>query len=504
MRNHCRDCIGTYYRSGTIIFALCSTLAFGAAGIQQDEVIARLQRGMQLFAASRPEEAIVELEVAVRLDPENWEVRYHLGRALYASGRAENAVTHLIAALGSSPEPGPVQYMLAQVLLQLEEWQAAADALDATEEEMPGFPPVAYYRGELCYRLGRVEVARRYVERAAESLPDWDRPLLSAATLAEEEDDSEAAVGWYRAALELRPDDQTLWVRLGSALAAAEKPRESVAAYRRALEIDPDFEAARIRLLSQLDMTGNRATFDNEINGILEREPDSGLARYRRAQLLNQEGRFQEALVDIDRAIRSFLEAEPAAGQDLDTVVRNARGFRARLLMQLGRSTDAAVEARALVQEYPWYPEPLFVLGTILMRQGDPEGRSLLQRFKSLSDAREHRRTAGGLLRRGDLDDAIVEYRAARRSAPDEHTGRVGLALALRRRGDHQEALALLLPPTTEASLLAEWYRELVLALYNNGRVDEARQLWGQLRTRGFVLGAEVWRVMRSAVATCN
>lgn len=311
-------------------------------------------------------------------------------------------------------------------------------------------------------------------------------------------------MSWYRAALELHPTDQMLWVRLGSALAAAEQPRESVAAFRRALQIAPDLEAARIRLLSQLDTMGDRAAFVDEINGILEREPDNGLARYRRAQLLTREGLLQEALVDIDRAITSFSAAEDAAGRDLDTVERNARGFRSRLLMQLGRNGDVAAEARALVQQHPWYPESFFALGTILMRQGDSEGRSLLERFKALSDAREHRRTAGGLLRRGDLDRAIAEYRAALRSAPDEPRASLGLALALRSSGDHQEALALLLPPTTDVALMAEWYRELVLAMYNNGRVDEARQLWGQLRARGFVLGAEVWRVMRPALAACN
>ena len=60
------------------------------------------------------------------------------------------------------------------------------------------------------------------------------------------------------------------------------------------------------------------------------------------------------------------------------------------------------------------------------------------------------------------------------------------------------------MPPTGDVSLLAEWYRELVLALYNDGQLNEARQLWEQLRGRRFVLGVEVWRVMRPAVAACS
>ncbi len=479
-------------------------LAFGAANAQQDEVNARLQRGIQLLAAARLDDAIVELDAAARLEPRNWQVRYQLGRALYASGRAEEAVAHLVAALGRSPEPGRVHYQLAQAWLQLEEWQETADAIDATEQAMPGFPPAGFLRGELCYRLGRIEVARRYVEAAAEAIPDWDRPRLSAAVLAEEDADPAAAADWYRAALELRPTDPTLWVRLGSALAAAEQPRESVAAYRRALGIAPDYEAARIRLLSQLDSAGDREAFAAEIDRILERDPENGLARYRRAQLLNREGQPQDALVDLDRALATFAAATPARGQDLDTVVRNAKGFRSRLLMQLGRNDDAAAEARALVEGDPWYPEPFFVLGTVLMRQGDPEGRPVLERFKALSDAREHRRTAGGLVRVRDLERAIDEYRKARRLTPGEPRAALGLALALRSRGDYAEALSLLLPPTRDVSLMAEWYRELVLAMHSNGQVDEARNLWEELRTRGFVLGAEVWERMRPTLSVCS
>ncbi|HJO05129.1 MAG TPA: tetratricopeptide repeat protein [Acidobacteriota bacterium] len=505
MRNRGRrHCASTCLRAAPFALALISTMALSVPGSGQDEVDVRLQRGIQLLSAARVEEAITELEAAALLEPRNWQARYHLGRALYAGGRAEEAVAHLIAALEQTPEPGRVNSLLAQVWLQLEEWEAAAEALDATELAMPGFPPAAFYRGELCYRLGRLEVARRHVERAAEAAPDWDRPLLSAAVLAEEDEDPEAAVRWLRAAVELQPDDAMLRVRLGSALAAAQQPRESVAAFRRALEIAPDLEAARMRLLLQLDGLGDRGALVREIDTILAREPDNGAVRSQRARLLNREGHTQDALAEIDEAIVRLAEATPSPGQSRGTVERNARGFRARLLMQLGRNADAAAEARALVQKHPSYPEPFFVLGTVLMRQGDSEGRSLLERFKALSDAREHRRTAGGLMLRGDLERAGVEYRAALRRTPGEPRASLGLAIVLRRQGDHAGALALLMPPTGDVSLLAEWYRELVLALYNDGQLNEARQLWEQLRGRRFVLGVEVWRVMRPAVAACS
>ena len=499
-----RHCAATCLRPTAIALALISTLALSAPGSGQDEVDVRLQRGIQLLSAARLEEAIAELEAAALLEARNWQVRYHLGRALYAGGRAEEAVAHLVAALEQTPEPGRVQYQLAQVWLQLEDWEAAAEALDATERAMPGFPPATFYRGELCYRLGRLEVARRYVEKAAEAAPDWDRPLLSAAVLAEEDEDPEAAARWLRAAVELRPDDAMLRVRLGSALAAAQQPRESLVAFRRALEIAPDLEAARVRLLVQLDALGDRGALVREIDAILAREPGNGAARSQRARLLNREGRTQDALAEIDEAIVRLAEATPAPGQNLGTVERNARGFRARLLMQLGRNADAAAEARALVQEHPWYPEPFFVLGTILMRQGDSEGRSLLERFKALSDAREHRRTAGGLLLRGDLERASGEYRAALRRTPGEQRASLGLAIVLRRQRDHAGALALLTPLTEDVSLLAEWYRELVLSLHGSGRGDEAHELWEQLHERGFVLGTEVLRAMYAAVSACR
>ena len=144
-----RHCAPTCLRATVIALALISTLALSVPGSDQDEVDARLQRGIQLLSAARLEEAIAELEAAALLESRNWQVRYHLGRALYAGGRAEEAVAHLAAALEQTPEPGRVNSLLAQVWLQLEEWEAAAEALDAAERAMPRFPPTALYRGEL-------------------------------------------------------------------------------------------------------------------------------------------------------------------------------------------------------------------------------------------------------------------------------------------------------------------------------------------------------------------
>ncbi|MCH2280000.1 MAG: tetratricopeptide repeat protein, partial [Vicinamibacterales bacterium] len=58
-----------------------------------------LRRGVELLEARAVAAAVVELEAAVALDPENVSARYHLGLAFFLTGELDAAVTQLKEAL---------------------------------------------------------------------------------------------------------------------------------------------------------------------------------------------------------------------------------------------------------------------------------------------------------------------------------------------------------------------------------------------------------------------
>jgi adenylate cyclase len=71
-----------------------------ALALNPDLAEARALKARMLFHAGQHEEAATEIAVALRLDPESWEVNYHAGYISYDQGRLEHAVRHWEKAVG--------------------------------------------------------------------------------------------------------------------------------------------------------------------------------------------------------------------------------------------------------------------------------------------------------------------------------------------------------------------------------------------------------------------
>jgi tetratricopeptide (TPR) repeat protein len=487
-----------------VLLALFVAPAVTSGGQQFDE---RLQRGLQLLESGQSAAAVVELEAAVALQPDSVEARYHLGRALMTAGRPREAVPHLEAALQGAADPGPIHFLLAQVLLQLEELEAAADALSAAAASRPGYAPIDYYGAELCYLLGKVDAAREGFAAVARAAPGWNLPLVRWGMLALEQGDPTLAIEKFRAALALNERNPTLWVRLASALVTAAQTDEAVRAYRKAVETGPGFMLARLALVGQLNAQRDYEGMREALDGVLALEPDHPLAHYQLASLLSVQGENEEALAAVDVAVAGFEAQAVMTGVDeaeRHTYRALSRGLRAQLLMELGRNEEAEAQARQVIASDPWYPDAYFVLGTLLVRRRDPEGRELLARFKELSDAREHREQADARLRADDLERAAAEYELALQADAEDSASLIGLATVRRRTGDPAAALALLDRTEPSGADAIAWYRERILALAAERRVDEAMAAWEQSRNLGLSLGPEVWRVTRRDISGCG
>ncbi len=489
----------------------------------QQELDAALQRGLQALAAGQVERAIEELERAVQIQPSSVEAHYHLGRALFTAERASEALPHLEEALRRIDEGGPVQFLLAQVYLQLGRFEEAGEALDAAAASRPGYAPISYYRAELCYQLGKLDVARGLLESVIEATPQWNLPLVRAGTVAMELGDPNAAVLWFQVAVNLDTErtNARLWMRLASAHAAANQVEQAIEAYRRAVAARPRLLPPRVALITQLSGLQKHDELLEVIDDLFLIDPNNSLGHYQRAQVLSLRGETDAALVEVEIAVRGFQQqaaslsgsvdtgedeqagqADPAGGRH--TYLTLAKGLRMQLLQKAGRDDDAEAVARELVDEAPWYPEAHFVLGTLLMRRRDEDGRREMEVFKQLSDAREHRDLGNYYVEQvADLERAAAEYELAIASWPDDDFSRIRLARMRRLTGDPGAALELLGSASPQGVELKDWYREMILALHAVGRVEQAQERWQEARAAGHVYGPEVWRAMREDIPGC-
>ena len=496
------------------VLATCLTLALAGsicvagveAGWQDPEM--HLQRGVELLASMRVAEAIDQLETALLQRPRDVRIRYHLGRALLMAGRAEEAVEHLQVALEVAPEPGPVHFLLGQVYLETGDFAAAKAELDAAAASRPDFLQIDFYRAELCYRVGQVSSAREKLGALLELVPEWEAALVRAGTLALEQGDVAEAIRLLQAALEISSENPLVWLRLGTALVDNDQANEALAAYRKAVELAPSFPTALNAVAIQLINLDEHEEAMDALDAVLANDPDDGVMRYHRANLMSREGQHAEALAEIDEALED-LRAPGAASAESATEIHSlakAIHLRADLLMKLDRREEAVEVLRELVVSEPDYPEALFLLGNALARSGErAEGVEMLARFKTLSDAREHRQL-GDQFRTLEKDPvrARAEFEDALEIIPDDPGSLLGLGAVQRETGEIEESLETLARARAAGAGDVEWYREWVLALHTAGREAEARQAWEEARREGFTLGPAVWAVMYDGATLCK
>ena len=493
---------------GAILFSVLVLLPGSAPALQ--DAAQHLQRGVELLDNNQVEAAIAELERAVSLQPGNPRVRYYMGRALYAAGRYENAIEHLTIGLPVAADPSAFGLLLGQSLIELDRLTAARAALDVAAASRPGYPPIERELARICYRAGNVAAALEKFAQTAEIAPRWTVPRLQAAAVAAEAGDTELAAELFRAALDIDPAQPLVWIRLGDTLEAHLDYEGAVRAYETAIETAPELMQARLSLAYLLF---NRQQFDaaaSVLADLRESLPDDPQILLPIAEIQMIRGEHEAALDNIEavlRVIGTAAATTPGAGQTNSPprpLLLRTRELRAKTLMSLNRLADAETAARELLADDPSNLDGLFVLGTALVRGGNPQGREHLTTFQQLSDAREHRELAYEYYVRGnDPVRAATEFERALAIDPDDAGALTGLATARLAQGDAGAAIELLERARAAGAGSLAWYREWVLALHAAGRAAEATATWRQVRAAGAILGPRVWAALGQHEGAC-
>ena len=494
---------------GAILFSVLALLPGSAPALQ--DAAQHLQRGVELLDSNQVGAAIAELEQAVSLQPGNPRVRYHMGRALYAAGRYENAIEHLTIGLPLAADPSAFGLLLGQSLIELDRLTAARAALDAAAASRPRYPPIEQQLARICYRAGNVAAALEKFAQTAEIAPRWTVPRLQAAAIAAEAGNPELAAEFFRASLDIDPAQPLVWIRLGDALAAHLDYEGAVRAYETAIENAPELIEARLSLAYLLF---NRQQFDEAgrlLADLRERLPDDPQILLPIAEIQMIGGEHEEALDNIEAALRAIgnaaTAATPGAGRTnppSSPLLLRAQELRAKTLMSLNRLADAETAAREVLAADPSNLDGLFVLGTALVRAGNPRGREHLTTFRQLSDTREHRELAYEYYVTGkDPIRAATEFERALAIDPDDAGTLTGLATVRLAQGDADAAIELLDRARAAGATSLTWYREWVLALHAAGRTAEATETWHQVRAAGVILGPRVWAALGQHEGAC-
>lgn len=267
---------------------------------------------------------------AVALDPRQFYALQLLGVLMTQTGRPEEALTQLDAALKLAPRLPDAHVARGDALARLRRFEEAIVAYDSALAIRPVHADSWKCRGVALNGLRRIAEALACYDRALGLKPDFvEVHALRGAALAELRrfDEAYAAID---AALALAPDSATAFVARGNMLFNSGRTEEALTCFERALECSPGEidgwinRAAALGRLRRFDEAA--ASFD----AALARYPDCAEAMFQRSAMRLLRGDYEGGWQDYEsrwtsrQAQHRVIEAplpiwrgEPLAGQTI-------------------------------------------------------------------------------------------------------------------------------------------------------------------------------------------
>jgi protein O-mannosyl-transferase len=201
--------------------------------------------GAALSKCGRVDDAVVQIEKALEIQPNYPEANRNFGMILIERGRIEEAIAHLKKALAASPNLPATHFTLAR----------------------------AYTRS------GQIDEAMANYRKALELSPGDAEAHTNLGVLLAGRKQLSEAISHYRKALEINPQHVNAHFNLGNALVRSSRPDEAFAEYRNGLEIAPDHAQARNQFGLLLARAGRLDEAITQFQMVLKIKPDFTDAR---------------------------------------------------------------------------------------------------------------------------------------------------------------------------------------------------------------------------------
>jgi tetratricopeptide (TPR) repeat protein len=303
--------------------------------------------------------AIAALEKArhpTQMDPG---LDFALGRLYVRAGRHEDAIAPLLRVFEQQPEYSEGGMLLAAAQEETGQIGQAITTLETTVKQNPKFFRAHVRLIELYERERRWKDAAAAYALAQEINPGADLTGGRAAALINGGAPQEAEAVLEAAIAKAKAPDASLLYLLAEAQRQSKDFDAAAATARRLRDTFPD-DVRGIVIAAQLDLAqGRRADALAGFADLVKRVPNEPSFAYQYAQLLEEDGRIDEA----ERVLRGVLKEDPK-----DANALNALGY---MFAERGERLDEAVELlqQALKIE-PGNPSFLDSLGWAYFRQG--------------------------------------------------------------------------------------------------------------------------------------
>jgi len=158
----------------------------------------------------RPEEAVINYQQALRLDPKYTEAHYNLGNTLATQGKFDEAISHYQQALQLKPNTPMVHGNLAHALAQQGKYDEAITHLKEVLRAKPHWPMPYYDLGKAYAQLGKYDLAIENYKEALRLEPDFVEAHYNLGVIYYRQGKLDLTVTHWTEAVKLNPDSPVL------------------------------------------------------------------------------------------------------------------------------------------------------------------------------------------------------------------------------------------------------------------------------------------------------
>jgi tetratricopeptide (TPR) repeat protein len=256
--------------------------------------------------------AVSEYKQAITADPESLFLRVELAELYWRVSRVGDAIHEAEDVLKSDPNYPDAHRLLARVYWHMlgesqtektnsENLRKAIEHMEALTRQEPSDTDSWQVLGRLYKLDNQDKKAEEAFKKVLNVDPDSKGGLSSLAQLYFEQGDYTGAVELLKKIPEADLDPSLLGM-LGYAYSQKHDFESAVATYEKALAKDPENQELRRSYADALIDMGNTPAARTEFEKILKADPDDGSTYLRLAQLDRQEGRFDQARKELERA----------------------------------------------------------------------------------------------------------------------------------------------------------------------------------------------------------
>lgn len=439
-----------------------------AAACGKGDADSYLRSARAYLAKGEYNPAVIELKNALKLQPENAEVRYTLATALLQAGDGTGAATEARKALDFGYPADEACALLAAALLRQGEYKRVL----GEAPQCPAKAPRA--RAELDAAMGAAQLglgdatqARALVDKALAAQPDNLRGRVVDAQLVARQGDVKEGLRRLEAALAGAPDDVdglVLKAQLETDLDRHEDARKTLT---RVVELRPALAAPRVALILDYLRANEFDKASAQIDVVRKMAPNDTRVYYLDAISLYARGKYAEARDAIQKARQGAPDYEPAqfiAGlieyqlgnlgiaEDLLRSVVNkapqndaARRALSALYIRRGRPAQAIEVLEPVARRNPDDPQVLRGMGEAYFALNNPaRAADYLDRANALSgnNVSGRIRAAEFRLVSGDSDRALKELERLATTTPDNQGADLALVTALIKQREFDKAIA--------------------------------------------------------------